>query len=45
MKTPTIQIKDERTCYVCATKGHNIKDCESKLNIVLTCKENLTHKN
>ena len=35
-------IKDERTCYTCGTKEHKIKDCESKLNIFITFKENLS---
>ena len=36
------QIKDERTCYACVTKGQKIKDCESKLNIFITFKETLS---
>ena len=41
-KTNQWGIKDGRTCYACRTKGHRIKDCESKLNIFITFKENLT---
>ena len=40
-KTNQSEIADERTCYACGTKGHKIKDCESKLNIFITFKENL----
>ena len=40
-KTNQSGITDERTCYACGTKGHKIKDCESKLNIFITFKENL----
>ena len=36
------RIKDERKCYACVTKGQKIKDCESKLNIFITFKENLS---
>ena len=43
-KTNQSGIKDKRTCYACATKGHKIKDCESKLNIFSTFKENLSSK-
>ena len=41
-KTNQSGIKDERTCYACGTKGNKIKDCESKLNIFITFKENLS---
>ena len=37
-------IKDERTCYAYSTKGHKIKDCQNKLNIFITFKENLSSK-
>ena len=40
-KTNQSGITDKRTCYACGTKGHKIKDCESKLNIFITFKENL----
>ena len=43
-KTNQSGIKDERTCYACGTKGHKIKDCESKLNIFITFKENSSSK-
>ena len=36
------RIKDERTCYACGTKGHKTKDCESKFNLFITFKENLS---
>ena len=35
-------IKDERKCYACVTKGHKIKNCESKLSIFVAFKENLS---
>ena len=41
-KTSQSVIKDEETCYTYGTKGHKIKDCESKLNIFITFKENLS---
>ena len=40
-KTNQSEITDERTCYACGTKGHKIKDCQSKVNIFITFKENL----
>ena len=39
-KTNETGIKYER-CYVCVTKRHK-KNCESKLNIFITFKENLS---
>ena len=41
-KTNQTGTKDERTCYTCGTKGDKIRDCESKLNIFITFKENLS---
>ena len=41
-KTSQTGIKDEIICYACGTKGHKIKHCESKRNIYIISKENLS---
>ena len=40
-KTNQTGLKNERTCSTCGTKGHKIKDCESKHNIFIAFRENL----
>ena len=41
-KTNQTELKNERTCYTCGTKRHKIKDCESKHNIFIAFRENLS---
>ena len=35
-KTNQTGLKNKRTCSACGTKGHKIKDCESKHNLEKT---------
>ena len=41
-KTNQTGLKNERTCSTCGTKAHKIKDCESKHNIFIAFRENLS---
>ena len=44
-KTNQTGIKDERTCFAWGTKGHKIKDRDSKRNNFITYRENLDTQN